>query len=247
MRTGCAPELEDPMTLARITALAGLAASLTLAGCASYATYPPVAKNIAINDTNSLGMTQVMTAGLGWVVAKYPPGAKESSPAAEAAAEDCPFAINLPEPTNRRTYERVAESLGHGARPLSEDTSHLPIYHVSYVRIRGDEAQVHIVRPVPSLGNDPTGAPIVQEIKLQLRGGFKPWTVIAAREWQVGAADVPPLNFYHAAQPAAKPMSSKTSTGAFVPNPTANSRITAPATPREPDTATAPESPNAPD
>lgn len=235
------------MTLARLTALAGLAVSLTLAGCASYATYPAVPKNIAINDTNSLGMTQVMSAGLGWVVAKYPPGAKDASLAAEGAAEECPFAINLPEPTNRRTYERVAESLGHGACPLSEDTSHLPIYHVSYIRIRGDEAQVNIVRPVPTLGADPTGAPIVQEIKLQLRGGFKPWTVISAREWQVGNADVPPLNFYHAATPPPQPMTSKATQSSFVPNPAANPRITAPPMPREPETATVPETPSAPD
>jgi hypothetical protein len=231
------------MNFARFAAVSGLAVSLaaSLGGCASYATYPAVPKNIALNDTNSLSMTQVMTTGLTWVVEKYPPVARSEGLGGDAAGDAGAFAINLPEPTNRRTYERVADNVGHGARPLCDESSHLPIYHVSYVRIRGDEAQVHVVRPVATLGNDATGAPVVQEIKLQLRGGMSPWHVIGAREWQVGAAEVPPLNFYHPAPEPAKPLSSKPVPSSYVPNPTANPRITAPVT------ATAPEAPSTPE
>ncbi|MEX2218055.1 MAG: hypothetical protein WD749_04780 [Phycisphaerales bacterium] len=230
---------------------AGSAAALTLAlaagvvatglgGCASYGTYPPAPQSVALNDPNTLSMQQVMAAGLSWVASKYPPGGRD--PAAIAMGEELPeaFAVNLPPTTSYRTYERVVASIGRGALPLSEETSHLPTYHVGYVRVRGDEAQVHIIRPVETLSGA-GGAPIPQEIKLQLRGGLGPWRVIGSREWQVGSADVPALNYYRRPAEAAKPTPSKHRT----PWQTVKSppKATEPAAP-EPATVSVPEKPD---
>jgi hypothetical protein len=216
----------------------GVASVGGLGGCASYETIPAIPKNFALNDPNSVAMEQVMVTGLRWAASKYPPNG-ESVEAAAVRDTPIPFAVNLPQGATYRTYERVVGEVGMGAAPLSEETSHLPIYHVSYVRVRGDEAQVHIIRPVASLGASPTGQSVPQEIKLQLRGGLRPWHVIGVREWDVGMAEAPALNFYHRPAEASKPVASKPTERAYVPNPPANPPIGE--TAKAPATAGAPE------
>jgi hypothetical protein len=207
-------------------------------GCASYETYPAVPKNVALNDPNTVAMEQVMACGLSWVASKYPPSG-EGPEATAMGAPETPFAINLPPGSTYRTYERVAEAVGMGARPLSKETAELPTYHVAYVRVRGDEAQLHVIRPVISLSEP--GKTVPQEIKLQLRGGIRPWHVEASREWQVGLAEVPEANYYErpAAAPAAVP--SKPQEHAFVPNPSPNPPLSEPTKPETPATAGVPE------
>ncbi len=182
----------------RTAAISTLFALAAAAGCASYATYPPVPGDTAINNPNTPALGNVMLAALRHVAIKYPPGG-ETDPAAPMPSESEPrFAFNLPAGVTPAVYERLAHLVGYGAVPLSPDTSHLPIYHITYLRIRGDQAQVSILRPVTELPLMPAGTPVMQEIKLNLRGGLRPWQVVAAREWDPGTeVELPGLNYYH--------------------------------------------------
>jgi hypothetical protein len=193
-------------------ALTGVAAGLALGalaaagGCVSYASYPAVARDTALNDPNTPALEEVMVSGLKYVVEKYPPPADAGEVAGEtrqgAESGGATLALNLPQGLTPTAYERVARHVGHGAAPLTADTSHLPIYHVSYMRVRGDQAQINIVRPVLELGLTPSGTPVMQEIKLQLRGGLQPWHVISSREWDPGLVDLPPLSYHTAVSEA---------------------------------------------
>jgi hypothetical protein len=195
---------EPPMreTSVRIALLAGISLAAFGGGCASYATYPAQPRNIAINDPNFVAMEEVMMVGLRHVVNKYPPGGRQTSFDAAAPApasgevEEPKLALNLPQGVRPRVYERVARAMGHGTVPLTPEVSHLPIYHVTHVRVRGDMAQINISRPVTDLPPSPTGEAVMQEIKLQLRGGLSPWKVVTTREWDPGIAELPPLNYY---------------------------------------------------
>jgi hypothetical protein len=161
-----------------------------LGGCVSYATYPPVPKDTAINDPNTPAMEEVAAAGLKWVVGKYPPG-----------PEGAAFALNLPEGTTPVVYRRMAAAVGNGAEVLTPENSHLPIYHVVSIRIRGDQANVWIDRPVVALGTTPQGTAVYQEVKLWLQGGLSPWHVVNALERTPGLAEIPALNYYEPEPP----------------------------------------------
>lgn len=186
------------MTAAR-NALLGLlslaGAALGLSACAGYETYPDVpTNNFSMSDPNTTSMPPCMAAALQWVVMKYPPGGQAPEELAMGDAQPRPFTINLPPASTWKTCKRVADDVGMGCRPLTADSTELPVLHVTYVRVRGDEAVVNIIRPVSSLGTTPGGEPVPQEIKVQLRGGINPWHVIAWREWQVGTAEIPELH-----------------------------------------------------
>jgi hypothetical protein len=207
-------------------ALGGLA---LVGGCVSYASYPAVPRNTAINDPNSPAMEEVMVAGLRYAVEKYPPGGRGEGENAggEGGAEagggggeaGARLALNLPEGLKPTVYERIARRVGSGAAPLTGETSHLPIYHVSYLRVRGDQAQINIVRPVVEMGLTPEGTPVMQEVKLQLRGGLQPWHVITSREWDPGVVDLPPLN-YHTPIPASELAASRSPDDVYRPGKT---------------------------
>jgi hypothetical protein len=181
------------MKLCAILSTAVLSVAAILAGCVSYASYPAVPRNTAINDPNTPAMEEVMIVGLREVIAKYPPrGGSGASPQDEQAQ----LALNLPRGLKPRVHERIARAVGFGAAPLTPETNHLPIYHVSYLRIRGDQAQINIIRPVTDLGRTPSGMPVMQEIKLQLSGGLRPWHVVTRREWEPGEVTLPELSYY---------------------------------------------------
>lgn len=171
--------------LARLIAATALTATLALAGCVSYASYPPVPKNIAINDPNTPAMEDVMVAGIQWVTMKYPAG-----------PEGTPFAVNLPPGTKPAVYRHVTAAAGKDAQPLTADTATLPTYHVVSLRVRGDQANIWIDRPVTAFGNTPTGSAVYQEVKLWLQGGLSPWHVVNVLERTPGAAEIPEPNFY---------------------------------------------------
>jgi hypothetical protein len=182
--------------IARTTALTCLAALVLAGGCVSYATYPAVPKNTALNDPNTPAMSDVMLTGLRYVAMKYPPGASGDPTEVQPEPTEPTFAVNLPPGISPRAYERITGLVGNGAVPLTPETSHLPIYHVTYLRVRGDQAQINILRPVTELPPTPAGTPVMQEIKLQLRGGLRPWKVITSREWDPGEVELPELNYY---------------------------------------------------
>jgi hypothetical protein len=189
-----------------MAAVCGLAA---LAGCVSYASYPPVAKNTAINDPNSPAMEEVMMAGLRWVASKYPP--VPVSPTGEQPDRPADVAVNLPPGVKPNVYRRVAAAVP-GGQPLIPENANLPTYHVASIRVRGDEANVWIFRPAMDLGPSPTGGPVYQEVKLWLRGGLQPWHVVSSLEQTPGTGEVPELSYYREEEPpvrhAAGPMDS---------------------------------------
>jgi hypothetical protein len=223
---------------AGIVAVAGLALAAAVAGCVSYASYPPVEKDVALNDPNIPAMEEVMMAGLRWV------GDKHTDPLAAAPAEGATparYAVNLPKGVKPKTYRRVATSLGAGAQPLTPETSHLPIYHVDSIRVRGDQANVWIYRPAPDMGLTPQGLPVYQEVKLWLRGGLGPWRVVNAIERTPGAGEVPELNYY-APEPPAEIKSSAPPAQPYKPAPTP----AAPPAATQPQTQPAPVVPTGP-
>lgn len=170
-----------------------------LGGCVSWASYPAAPGEAAVKNPNDPALIDVMTTAMEWVVRKYPPG-----PEQQAGAR---LAVNLPPGIRPRLYEALARDVGHGAVPLTRERTDLPIYHIAQVRIRGDEAAVDILRPLIELGAAPSGEPVYQEVRVNLRGGVRPWTVTSHREWTPGTVSrMPDLNFMEpppAATPAA--------------------------------------------
>lgn len=178
--------------------ICGLALAAGLAGCVSYASYPPVPQNTASNDPNNPAMEEVMMVGLRWVATKYPPG--PVSPIGERPATPAEIAVNLPPGIKPAVYRRVAAAVP-GGHPLTSETASLPTYHVSGIRVRGDEASIWIFRPALDLGPSPAGGPVHQEVKLWLRGGFQPWHVVSSLEHTPGTGEMPELSYYEPEPP----------------------------------------------
>ena len=178
-----------------VLAAAGVLVLGAMAGCVSYANYPAVPKNLAVNNPNNPAMEDVAMASIGWVVSKYPPG-----------PEGTPFAVNAPMGVKPSVYRRIASAAGPGAEPLTTQNTGLPVYHIGGIRVRGDQANVWIYRPVISLGRMPQGSPVYQEVKLWLQGGLSPWHVVNAIDRTPGATEVPDPNFYEPEpEPVVKP------------------------------------------
>lgn len=165
-------------------------------GCVSWASYPAQPGEGAVRNPNDPAIVDVIVVSMEWVVRKYPPGPEDG-----VAPR---LAVNLPPGVQPRVYESVARRVGHGAAPLSRARSDLPVYHVSQLRIRGDEAAVDILRPATELGLGPDGEPVYQEIRVNLRGGVRPWEVMSHREWTPGTVSrMPEMNYLGEAPPAA--------------------------------------------
>jgi hypothetical protein len=182
------------------------AAAFTTTGCVSYANWPPVPDDTALNDPNAPATEDVMLAGLRWAVNKFPPEGSSARlappPPARKRGEPAPAAraaINLPEGVKPAVYRQIAEGAGGtrgGIVPVTAETESLPIYHVGWVRIRGDEAYMTVFRPVVDIAGTATTQKTYQEIRLGLRGGLKPWEVFNVRPWDVGTRPAPAINYY---------------------------------------------------
>lgn len=177
---------------AAILALVGGATLLGTTGCVNYASYPAAPGSIAIRNPNTPAVEEVMMAGLRWTANRYPPAALPSELDEQSGPR---MVINLPPGVRGLVYERVANVIP-GAEPLSPENSHLPIYHVASIRIRGDQAQLDVFRPVQSVGLKPTGETVYQEIRIDLKGGLQPWRVVNWREWTPGSGETPALNYF---------------------------------------------------
>lgn len=124
------------------------------------------------------------------------------------------LAVNLPPGIGETGYAYVADRVGEGAVPLTEDNAQrLPIYHVTRVWLRGERARVDVVRPLYELGSKPGGGAVYRGVQLRLGGGWEPWRVTSSSEYEVGVLDAPALNpigsapavhSNHAAEPAAE-------------------------------------------
>jgi hypothetical protein len=204
----------NAMKSAAWMSVAVLVAAAGLGGCMSYASYPAVPKNTAINNPNTPAMEEVMMAGLRWVASKYPPRA--SSPTGEPAGPAADVAVNLPKGVTPVVYRRVAAAVP-GGQPLIPENQNLPTYHVTEVRVRGDEANIWILRPTFDVGASPAGGPVYQEVKLWLRGGLQPWHVVSSLDRTPGA-EQPELTFYQAESNATVRVSAAES-GTYKPRP----------------------------
>lgn len=210
--------------LVRLGAIALTSLALTAAGCVSYANWPPVPDDTALNDPNNPATEQVMMAGLRWAVNKFPPEGDAipadrppTNPQRSVFARGqeqqiqvpARAAVNLPQGVKPAVYRRVANYAGGlnpagtrydggrgGVVPLTAETANLPTYHIGFVRIRGDEAVVTVFRPVVSMGGQPMASATYQEIKLGLRGGLRDWSVDSIRPYGLGGRPAPETNFY---------------------------------------------------
>lgn len=158
-------------------------------GCArEYANYPPIeGDTFAVKDLNSRQMQDAMAAALRWTVLRYPPAG--GSQGGEM------LAINLPPGIGETGYAYVAERVGEGAVPLTEDNAQrLPVYHVTRVWLRGERARVDVVRPLYEMGSKPGGGTVYRGVQLRLGGGWEPWRVTSSSEYEVGVLEAPALN-----------------------------------------------------
>lgn len=165
-------------------------AAAALSGCAGYANYPRIgADDVAVNNPNVAPTPEAAFVALRWVIRRHP--------------VEGPYTVNMPAGTYRRTGERVIQLLGDpDARLLTPENQNLPCYHVKQVWVRGERATVEVLRPVlrPPLdvpagaaggGAGGAGTPLYQSFWVKCEAGWKPWRVVHARAWPMGA-DAPP-------------------------------------------------------
>lgn len=169
--------------MARKLAACTLTTVCLLGGCVGYTTYPPADRQIASRDINGPPADEIMTEALRWTISRYPP------------AGGGLVAINLPEAVHDRAYSVVAYRVGPDAVAMARGNESMPTYHVTRVWVRGDRAEVDVLRPVDELGPSPRGDPIVQALTLTLEGGMRPWRVVRSRPWVIGMDSIPPLHY----------------------------------------------------
>ncbi len=169
--------------LLRLSIPVALLTLAALSGCAGYANYPQIGKDdVAVNNPNVAPTPEAAFVALRWVIRRHP--------------VEGPYTINMPAGTYRRTGERVIQLLGDpNARLLTPQNQNLPCYHVKQVWVRGERATVEVLRPVLRPPMDiPSAAPsspLYQSFWVKCEAGWKPWRVIHARAWPMGA-DAPP-------------------------------------------------------
>ena len=103
------------------------------AGCAPFATYPPVQGMVELSGPTIEPIPTLMTESIRYAQSRYGDGAEA-------------FAINLPPQTPPAVYETVIRRLGGGHPQLDAGE---PAYHVTSVRARGLTAQVDLFYPRP--------------------------------------------------------------------------------------------------
>ncbi|MCW5769743.1 MAG: hypothetical protein KIT19_13780 [Phycisphaeraceae bacterium] len=169
------------MSNLRRAAIGGsILASLTLAGCVGYHSYPPTPEQRARESMGERAPVDVMVRAMERVLAMHPPAGGGA------------FAVNMPITTPPDVYARVADRVG--GRPVMVETASLPIYHIAGVRVRNSRAQVDIVWP--------TGRGTNRSSTVWLEGGLQPWSVKRVQEWNEGVIATPELYFIRAGESA---------------------------------------------
>lgn len=178
--------------MTRMRLLKGAAAGLlagaivtALGACAGYDSWPPVKGDTARNDPNISPMDLVQICGLRWMVDNQPPANYQG-----------PVAINLPTPVLPDQYKRIVKEIGRSTVPLTPETESLPIYHVEAIRVRVDEAEIDLLKPLPEMGLTPDGKPVYQRWTLNMRGGVSGWRVTRWRDWSRGLAETPEKHYF---------------------------------------------------
>ena len=162
----------------RATLVGGLLAGLGVlggvgVGCATYANYPKVDGDVAVNDPNIAPLPTMMVVAMGWVVDRYP--------------ADGAYVVNWPRGTDRNRAESLAERVGPEARIVEPSTMDLPVYHVSRIWLRGDRGEVDVMRPVAGTEGGH------QTLTVHLRNELGRWEVTNSKAWPVGLASAPGL------------------------------------------------------
>jgi hypothetical protein len=136
--------------------------ALVAAGCAPYATYPPIEVTSGLAGPTMEPFPALMAQAIQATHEAHGGGAPD-------------FAYNLPPGSPRRLYGDVQRRLGAGHAMGREGES---AYHVTVVRARGTEAEVDMVVPQPG------GTYGLLTISFHNKLG-KGWYVRGQREWAI--------------------------------------------------------------
>lgn len=173
----------------RITISASLvlvAVGLT-AGCAPWATYPPIEHTSKLINPNFEPMPSLMADAVRYAKETY------------GTVPDVTF--NLPAGMSYKVYDKVIAKLGYGRPMQPEDTL---AYHITAVRTRGPEAEIDVIVPRAD------GLHELVTIRFQQKFA-KGYQVESAREWRV-RADPPPANYSAPPQPVTEVVNVEPST-----------------------------------
>jgi len=156
-------------------------------GCATWVNYPAIGKDAAINDPNIAPTPTVIERAVERVVSQTP--------------LDRRYALNLPREMELERAERIAnsllESLGRGVvLPGEEGWRAAPMFHVTRVWVRGDGAEVDVLRP------EEAGAH--QRVTVTLERTWGAWGVTRTREWPVGLEEPPAVYLWETAEPVSE-------------------------------------------
>lgn len=155
-----------------------------VAGCASYANYPPIgtaADDAAVNDPNVAPVPTMMRTALLHLVDRFPVEGE--------------YVVNLPEGmTRRRAEEFILLLRDPRARLPREGDESAQVFHITQVWLRpGGRSQVEILRPVFGVGT-PGDQAEFQPVSVYLRRTpLEAWRVDGIRAWPIGIAVPPPL------------------------------------------------------
>lgn len=181
--------------------LASLVCSAALTGCYQQSSYPeiPTSQGYA-EDPNRPATEQAMVAALQYVGSRWTPGQRMYDPKVEPRGlpyVNYPCVINLPLGMRKVYYERIPAKIGPQVLAATPENVALglPTFHVTRVWMRFNKAQVDVLRPMPEVGEGPTGKPVYQLITVHLEGGMKPWNVVYARSWPAGQISAPEYSF----------------------------------------------------
>jgi hypothetical protein len=134
-----------------------LALALAAAGCAPYATFPPIE----------------VTGGLTSPTTEPFPALMIESIRHTAGAQASDYAWNLPPGSNKRLYDEVTRRLAAG-HPMRSDGERA--YHVTVVRVRGVKGEVDVIVPKA----DGTNELVTVYFENHLGRG---WHVVGDRAW----------------------------------------------------------------
>ncbi len=180
----------------------------SMPGCATYANYPPIGQDLAVNDPNVIPIPVLMRVAITRTL-------QSDSQTGELPER---WVLNLPRGT---TLERARSILDNSMRDagvsggmLVGDSGYLglPVYSVTRVWLRADSATVDVIRPVTLDGMEPTEADAdgvaytYQKVTHRLKGGFRPWRVETSRAWPIGLEDQPELFGWPTGTDASAPM-----------------------------------------
>lgn len=175
--------------IGRVGRAACVAAMVSLtAGCLNYGNYPRADNDLTwYNSRVTAGVLELMEQSLGYVIADD----ASSQPRLATPPEGEPLAaINLPGGITPAEYRWVARNAHPQVVPLSESRSDLPVYQISQIQLRGDDARVDILRPATGLERG-VERPVYSGIQIFFKGGSGSWLIERERLREIGTLDAP--------------------------------------------------------